>query len=281
MKYAFFGTPEFAAIILKGLIEAGMPPVAVVCNPDKPFGRKKLITPPLTKQIAQEHNITIFQPSTKKDLLALSPSITQNVDFAVVAAYAKIIPQEIIDSFKLGIMGVHPSLLPKFRGPSPIQSAILSGEIKTGTTLFMLCKGVDDGAILSQGEISIDNKNYEDLVKDLGKLSLELLIKTLPDFSAGNIKATPQDDSLATFTTFFERDAGLVREDDLRDALGGDEAKSLKIWRMARALNPEPGVYTFMNDKRTKLLSASLNDSKLILEKIQKEGKTPEVFTQT
>ena len=279
MKYVFFGTPEFASIILKGLIGAGMPPVAVVCNPDKPVGRKKLVTAPLTKQIAKENGISVFQPETKKDLIALSPSLAKIADFAVVAAYAKIIPQEVIDLFKLGIIGVHPSLLPKFRGPSPIQSAILSDELKTGTTLFLLAKGVDDGAILSQEEINIDDKNYEDLVRDLGKFSLELLIKMLPDFSVGRIESTPQDANQATFTTFFERDAGLVEEDDLKEAINGDATKSLRIWKMVRALNPEPGVYAFINNKRTKLLSVNLDGSKLVLERIQKEGKNPEALT--
>jgi len=245
MKYVFFGTPEFASIILKGLIGAGMPPVAVVCNPDKPVGRKKLVTAPLTKQIAKENGISVFQPETKKDLIALSPSLAKIADFAVVAAYAKIIPQEVIDLFKLGIIGVHPSLLPKFRGPSPIQSAILSDELKTGTTLFLLAKGVDD------------------------------------NFGVGRIESTPQDTNQATFTTFFERDAGLVEEDDLKKAMNGDATKSLRIWRMVRALNPEPGVYVFINNKRTKLLSVNLDNSRLVLERIQKEGKNPEALTQT
>ena len=281
MKYVFFGTPEFAAIILRGLIGVGMPPVAVVCNPDKPVGRKKLITAPLTKQIAKENGISVFQPETKKDLIALSPSLAKIADFAVVAAYAKIIPQEVIDLFKLGIIGVHPSLLPKFRGPSPIQSAILSDELKTGTTLFLLAKGVDDGAILSQEEIDIDGKNYEDLIRDLGELSLGLLVNVLPNFGVGRIESTPQDTNQATFTTFFERDAGLVEEDDLKKAMNGDATKSLRIWRMVRALNPEPGVYVFINNKRTKLLSVNLDNSRLVLERIQKEGKNPEALTQT
>ena len=279
MKYVFFGTPEFAGIILGGLVEAGMPPVAVVCNPDKPVGRKKLITPPLTKQIAEKHNIKVFQPETKKDLVALSPSLSKIADFAVVAAYAKIIPLEVINKFKMGIIGVHPSLLPKLRGPSPIQSVILSGEPETGTTLFMLSKGVDDGPILSQGKLDIRGKNYEELIKDLGELSLKLLIQILPDFILKKVKPTLQDENQATFTSFFESDAGLVKESDLKDALEGDGEKSSKIERMVRALNPEPGVYTFIDGKRTKLLSVRKDGSKLVLEKIQRDGKKPETLS--
>ena len=103
----------------------------------------------------------------------------------------------------------------------------------------------------------------------------------LPNFGVGRIESTPQDTNQATFTTFFERDAGLVEEDDLKKAMNGDATKSLRIWRMVRALNPEPGVYVFINNKRTKLLSVNLDNSRLVLERIQKEGKNPEALTQT
>ena len=278
MKYIFFGTPEFASIILQGLIDAGIAPVGLVCNPNKPVGRKKIITAPPTKEVALKYGIEVFQPETKNDLVALSPTLAAKADFAVVAAYAKIIPQDVIDQFKLGIIGVHPSLLPKFRGPSPIQSAILSGEETTGTTLFMLAKGVDDGLVLQQGEINIEDKNYETLIKDLAEFSLQLLIKILPDFNSGKTTPTSQDESMASFTSFFEADAGLVKDSDLNDALRGDKEKSLKIWRMIRALNPEPGVYTFLNGKRTKLLAARIDGDRLVLERIQKDGKKPEIL---
>ena len=278
MKYIFFGTPEFASIILQGLIDAGIAPVGLVCNPNKPVGRKKIITAPPTKEVALKYGIEVFQPETKNDLVALSPTLAAKADFAVVAAYAKIIPQDVIDQFKLGIIGVHPSLLPKFRGPSPIQSAILSGEETTGTTLFMLAKGVDDGLVLQQGEINIEDKNYETLIKDLAEFSLQLLIKIWPDFNSGKTTPTSQDESMASFTSFFEADAGLVKDSDLNGALRGDKEKSLKIWRMIRALNPEPGVYTFLNGKRTKLLAARIDGDRLVLERIQKDGKKPEIL---
>lgn len=279
MEYVFFGTPQFAGIILQGLIDAGMPPLALVCNSDKPFGRKKLIMPPLTKQIAQKHGIKVFQPETKGDLISLSPALSDEAQLGVVAAYGKIIPQGVIGSFELGIIGVHPSLLPKFRGPSPIQSAILSGDSKIGTTLFMLTKGIDDGPILCQKEEEINGKSYEELVEDLGKSSLGLLINALSDFNSMRTKVMPQDEDKATFTSFFKNDAGLVNEDDLEGALNGDEEKSLEIERMVRALNPEPGVYAFINGKRTKILSAHKDGNRLVLERIQKDGKTPEIST--
>ncbi|MBI2594734.1 MAG: methionyl-tRNA formyltransferase, partial [Candidatus Colwellbacteria bacterium] len=135
-RYVFFGTPRFAAIILEKLINTGIPPVALVCNPDKPVGRKQVITPPPTKTciLKQEsrikNKIQIFQPEElgmiRDSLFTLQP------DVFIVAAYAKILPKKILEIPRLGTIGVHPSLLPKYRGPSPIQSAILAGEEETG-----------------------------------------------------------------------------------------------------------------------------------------------------
>jgi len=275
MKYVFFGTPEFAAIILEKLIKTGMPPVAVVCNPDKPVGRKKVITPPPTKVLATQNGIEVHQPASKAELLTLGQKLASEADFGVVAAYARIIPQEVIDVFKLGVIGVHPSLLPKYRGPSPIQSVILAGEEKTGTSLFAIDTGVDSGPILAQEEVAVEGKYYTELLRDLARVSAELLCKILPSFSRGEIDPTKQDDSQSTATGFFETDDGKIDEADLRAAMAGDETLAHEIERKVRALNPEPGVFTFLENKRTKLLRARLEEDKLILEEIQKEGKKP------
>ena len=143
----------------------------------------------------------------------------------------------------------------------------------------MLTKGVDDGPILSREAVNIKNKNYEELVEVLGELSLKLMIRILPVFDSGKVKPVTQDQSKATFTSFFESNAGLVSEGDLQDALNGNEEKSLKIERMVRALNPEPGVYTIIKGKRTKLLAVHKDGFTLVLEKIQKEGKKPEIVS--
>ncbi|MEX2054367.1 MAG: methionyl-tRNA formyltransferase [Candidatus Colwellbacteria bacterium] len=277
MKYVFFGTPEFADIILQKLIEADMAPVGVVCNPDRPAGRKKVITPPPTKLTAKEHGINVFQPETKDELLELSTKISGDVDFAVVAAYAKIIPQGVIDNFKLGIIGVHPSLLPEYRGASPIQSVILAGEDKTGTTLFMIDAGVDSGPILTQRKIDIEDKNYEQSLRDLALLSAKTLIEILPDFTKDSISPLPQDDAKATYTKMFEMADAKVQQNDLEKAMGGDVKKANEIERKIRALNPEPGTFSIIDGKRTKLLRARIESNKLVLEEIQREGRRPEV----
>jgi len=179
----------------------------------------------------------------------------------------------------LGIIGVHPSLLPKLRGASPIQSAILTGEQMTGTSLFKMDAGIDSGPILAQREIEVDGKYYAQLLEELANVSAELLIKTLPDFYKGLIEPREQDDTEATFTKLFEMEDARVVEADLEKAQRGDETKALQIERMIRALNPEPGTFSVIEGKRTKLLRAHIEEGRLVLEEIQREGKKPELLT--
>ena len=280
MKFVFFGTPEFAAIILEKLINAGYVPEAVVCNPDRPVGRKKIITPPPTKVLAEKYGIKIHQPET----LANSKFEIRNskLDFFVVAAYSQIIPKEILSIPRLGAIGVHPSLLPKYRGSSPIQSAILNGDEETGVSLYLMDDKMDHGPILAQREIknysikddiSIKNRyelrimNYENLLKNLAELSADLLIETLPKFLKGEINPLPQDESQATYTKKFITEDGRV---DLK------KDNPLLIERKIRALNPEPGVFTFIDGKRVKLLEAKISDGKIVITKTQIEGKKPQ-----
>jgi methionyl-tRNA formyltransferase len=301
MKYIFFGTPQFAAIILEKLIEAGFVPEAVVCNPDEPIGRKKIITPPLTKIIAQTNKIPVWQPG-KLEIRNWKLEIDKlgNIDFAIVVAYNKIIPQTILDTLPAKFIGVHPSLLPKYRGPSPIQSAILNGEKETGTDLFLIDKDVDHGPVLASAKCKISEKdNYETLEKKLAELGGKLLIENLPKYLSGKIKPQEQDHLKATFTKKFSTEDGCV---DL------EKDSPELIFNKIRALNPDPGVFTFIQTKngkkRVKLLEAKLNPThtdvygtkdetlrqglrlssaecpqdKLELLKVQPEGKKPMSF---
>ncbi|MBI5732418.1 methionyl-tRNA formyltransferase [Candidatus Jorgensenbacteria bacterium] len=266
MRYIFLGTPEFAAIILEELIEAGFIPSVVICNTDRPVGRKKLITPPPTKIIATERSIKVYQPP-KLDVEEFK-SVIGETDFAVVAAYAKIIPKAILEMPRLGTIGVHPSLLPKHRGASPIQTAILNGDAETGVALYVMDEKVDHGPVLVNKKLEIENSDtYESLHDKLAVLSAELLIETLPGFINGEIKPQPQNETDATFTKKFEADNGFV---DL------EKDDSVMIWRKVRALNPEPGVWAMKNGKRMKILEVDLVDGKLVFKKIQFEGKKPE-----
>ena len=271
MRYVFFGTPDFAAVILEKLIKAGFVPEAVVCNSDKPIGRKKIITPPPTKISAQKYNIPVLQP----EILANHKSQITNYkpDLFIVAAYAKIIPEEILKIPRLGVIGVHPSLLPKHRGPSPIQSVILSGEAETGATLFLADEKADHGLIFAQRklEFSILNSQFLKLQQSLAELGGDLLIETLPKFIKGEIIPLPQDESHATYTKKFITEDGYV---DLQ------KNEPTVIERKIRAFNPEPGVWTMMEikseKKRVKLLESELVDGRLKLTKIQVEGGKPQ-----
>ena len=277
MRYIFFGTPKFAAIILEKLIKAGHIPSAVICNPDKPVGRKKIITAPEIKLIAQKYNIKVFQLKNLKignwklEIDEIKP------DFAIVAAYSQIIPKEILKIPQLGTIGVHPSLLPKYRGASPIQNAILNGDEITGTTLYLMDEKIDHGPILAKRELEfpISNFQFSKLYNALAELSADLLIETLPNIEEKIKNATMQNESQVTYTKKIAIKDAFIKPDDLEKAQNKGGKIALEIEQKIRALNPEPGTFTFINNKRVKLLEAKIIEGKLKLTKIQVEGKKP------
>ncbi len=275
MNYVFFGTPRFAELVLHELIAAGMPPAAVVCNPDRPVGRRRIMTPPQVKQLAERNGIRVLQPEKldtafEQELAALRP------DFFVVAAYAKIIPQSVLDIARLGTLGTHPSLLPKYRGASPIQSVLLNGEARTGATIYLMDAKMDHGPILAQDELAIrGNETYLELEGSLAQQAGRLLAKTIPPFFAGTLEPRPQNESDATFTKKFTTENGFVPEHDLAAAESGDAALAERIDRMIRALDPEPGAWTTREGKRIKLLAARNENGTLRLTRIQREGEKP------
>lgn len=286
-NYAFFGSPRFAEIILDRLLRASLVPQVLVCNPDRPVGRKHIVTPPPTKSCIAKHvtQIVVLQPENTNELQATRYKL-QDLDFAIVAAYSKIIPKEIIDLFPKGVVGVHPSLLPVFRGASPIQSAILAGEEKTGVTLYLLDEKLDHGPIIGRVKWKMENGKYtyKELHDKLAQLGGQLLVDTIPKFLRGEIVPEEQDHSKATFTKKFDLASGYVDPNDLEAALHGNKECASRIERIVRALNPEPGVWTYgkidhrtwhnaEQKKRIKLLEATVREEKLILLKIQEEGK--------
>lgn len=276
MRFVFFGTPDFAEIVLNKMIEGGCKPDLVICNPDRPFGRKKIITPPPTKVLAKKYRIDVWQP--EKLAGESFEEKVDGIDFAVVAAYAKLIPQKILNYPRLGTIGVHPSLLPKYRGASPIQSAILGGEKETGVTLYLMDEKLDHGPILAQRRTLIGHhENYLQLEKRLAEMGGDLLAETLPDFSSGKIKSKVQDHERATMTGKFKTDDAFINPKDLLAAENGDTKRAEEIFRKIRAFISEPGVWTKIEGKRTKILEADIKDQKLIIRKIQKDGERPKV----
>jgi len=241
------GTPEFGAIILEGLIKGGYKPILVIAAPDKPVGRKQIITPPSVKVIAQKHNIPILQP--EKILDSKSQILDSKPDLIVVAAYGEILPKEILEVPKYSCLNVHPSLLPRWRGPSPIQFSILEDDDKTGISIIKMTEKVDAGPILAQKEIKIGGKEtYNTLHNKLAGLGAELLIETISKWIKGEIKEKLQDESKANYTKVLKKEDGKI-----------DWQKSAEeIERQIRAYSPWPGTYTMANNKILKILNADV-----------------------
>ncbi len=268
IKIIFIGTPEFGAVVLEKLIKNNYKPILVITAPDKPVGRKQTITPPPVKLIAQEYKIPIEQPEKVSSIKYQVLSI--KADLIIVAAYGQIIPKDILDIPKFRCLNVHPSLLPKYRGASPIQTAILNGDAETGVTIMLMDEKMDHGKIVSSIKYQVSSDNtYESLSRKLAKLGAELLIETIPNWINGKIKPESQNESEATYTKILKKEDGKI-----------DWNKSAEeIERQIRAYNPWPGSFTFFKKNneliKVKILEADVSDNKLIIKKIQPEGKKP------
>ena len=246
----FFGTPEFAVIVLRILIEQNLAPVLLVAPPDQPIGRKKILTPPPTKMEAEKHGIDVVQPEHVTDLEEQIRQLTP--DLIILAAYGHLIPQSMLDIPLKGSLNVHPSLLPKYRGPSPVQTAILKGEDVTGVTIMLMDGEIDHGPIVAQEILPtpLSSLVLEQAKKELGVLGGNLLVKTIPQWIKGEITAVPQDHEHATYTEHLTRDHGII--DWTRQAV--------EIERQVRALNPWPGTFTFADAKRLKVLEVRIGE---------------------
>ena len=271
LKFAFFGTSDFSVKVADVLLKNGFVPKLIVTVPDKPKGRKKELSPPSIKIWAQEHNINFIQPPSLKKLEDNSPIKSRQYDLFLVAAYGKIIPLDVINAPKYGTLNVHPSLLPKYRGPSPIQYFILSEEEETGVTIMQMDEEVDHGPILIQREFSISNfqfLNYKQLEEKLAELGGQMLIEIIPDWVNEEIKPQKQDHSKATFTKKITKEDGLV---DL------EEPPEI-IERKFRAFYPWPGIYFFI-EKNNQKIRVIITDMKLSengelkINKVKPEGK--------
>ena len=211
MKVIFWGTPDFSQPALKLLMaDSLIKIVSVITQPDKPQGRsKKLISSPI-KSLAVKHGLKVLTPTTLDDdffnqsFKKLSPS-----DVNLIVAYGKLIPAKFLNYSLHGSVNLHPSLLPKYRGPSPIQSALLNGDSVTGVSVMLLDNKMDHGDLLSQKKINILKRdNYNTLSVKLAKLGAELLIDTLPKYISGQLKSYPQDHQLATYCRLLTKDDG-------------------------------------------------------------------------
>ncbi|MDD5626247.1 MAG: methionyl-tRNA formyltransferase [Patescibacteria group bacterium] len=291
-KIIFWGTPEFGAIVLDLLSQTQFKPTCVVTESDKPVGRhayrqagKQILTAPPVKESALKYGIPVLQPEN----LATYQLTNLQADLFIVAAYGKILPKEILDIPKYGCLNIHPSLLPLYRGATPIQAAILNGDKTTGVSIILMDEKMDHGPIVAQQQLELPITDYQlpKLSKELAELGAKLLIETLPKWLAGEIKPSTQDETKVTFTRQIKKEDGLIDW----------SFPAEKIEKMLRAYYPWPGIFTNFDNKKLKIIKAEIleiQDNKkpgtvfftenkqlaimcgknaLILKEIQPEGK--------
>ena len=231
MNVVFMGTPDYAVRILRHLKEAGFNIKAVFTQPDKPVGRKQILTPSEVKIYAQNElaGVPVFTPNTLKDEAVVAELKAFSSDFIVVAAYGKILPGSVLDVATC--INLHASILPKYRGASPIQSAILAGEKQTGVTAMLMDAGLDTGDMLDFIYTPCEDKTAAQLFDELGDLAGELIVRVLRNFA--NLKPLKQDDSQATHCKKIAKSDGLF----------SFEESARQIYNKFRALTPWPGIY--------------------------------------
>ncbi len=248
MKIVFMGTPEFAAPVLEGLIDGGFSIAAVYTKPDKAKGRGQELSISVIKKLALAHNLPVHQPVTLRAPEEVRKLAELGPDVAVVGAYGLILPPEVLAVPAHGCLNIHPSLLPKYRGPSPVSTAIMNGDAMTGVTIMLLDEGMDTGPVLAQNkEPILPDDTTGSLTERLALAGAHLLLETMPKWVRGEITPVPQDPSQATYSKTLRKEDGEI--DWRRDAES--------IGRQVRALLPWPGTFTHWNGKRLKILRAS------------------------
>lgn len=253
LRVVFMGTPDFSVPPLEALVQAGHNIVGVYCQPDKEKGRGKQVQMPAVKVAALAHDLPVYQPVTLKseeveaELRALEP------DVIIVIAYGKILPPWLICLPKYGCINVHASILPKYRGAAPIHYAILNGDTKTGVTIMHMDDGLDTGDIIDVETIEIlPNETTGELFERIATLGGTTINPVLERWVAGEIIATPQDDTKASHTSKITKDMGLIDWN----------SPAFEVANKIKALNPAPGCFTFINGKRLKLwMAESLEES--------------------
>ena len=249
MRILFLGSPSFAVHALEALIAAGHEIVGVVTQPDRPAGRERRLTPPPVKVAAQAHNLPVFQPETLRDPAVIDALSALQPEVGVVAAYGEILRRAVLQIPPLGYLNIHPSLLPLYRGPTPVAGAILAGETVTGVTIMLLDPGMDSGPILAQAVVNLPpTARTGPLTDELFRIGAQLLVETLPRYARGEIEPRPQDHSRATVTKMLKKEDGRIDW----------SLPAIVIERMTRAYDPWPGAYTFWRGQPLRIISAAV-----------------------
>ncbi|CAM4297203.1 methionyl-tRNA formyltransferase [Saccharibacillus endophyticus] len=243
-RIVFMGTPQFAVSCLEALLESECNIVAVVTQPDRPQGRKKVLTPSPVKEAALKHHLPVLQPERMRNKEAVEELASFHPDLIVTAAYGQILPKSLLEVPELGCVNVHGSLLPAYRGGAPIQRSIINGETKTGITLMYMAEGLDTGDMIAVEEVEItDEDTSGTLFEKMGAAGAALLKRELPRLLEGRVDAQPQDESLATYAP------NLTRQDEMIDWT----RSSREIFNQVRGLSPFSGGYTLWTDEVFKI----------------------------
>ena len=245
LRVVFMGTPAFAVPALDALHDTGCDIVGVCTQPDRRSGRGRHLTAPPVKQAATEHGFSVLQPvSLRRDEQARQQIASLEPDLIVVVAYGLFLPSDTLAVPPLGVLNLHPSLLPRHRGPSPVATAILQGDTDTGVTLMQLDEGMDSGPIIAQRETAIrEGETAEDLTIRLFEMGADLLREKIPEWRSGQIMSTPQDETEVTVTRLLKREDGALDW----------ERPAEYIARQLRAFHPWPGSFTHWNGKQLKV----------------------------
>lgn len=286
LNLIFMGTPQISADVFEAMINDGYHFVGLVCQPDHPVGRKGIIEKCPTKLVAEKYNIPVFQPIKIRDDYSFMNNL--KVDLVITLAYGQIVPQGFLDIPRLGCLNLHGSLLPKLRGASPVQTALINNEKVTGVTLMEMVKAMDAGRMYGKKEVIIsDDDNSTSLFKKIGEAARDLILELLPKYINGEIKGEEQDESEVTFCSLIKPEQEKI-----------DLSKDIKdIYGLIRGLSDEPGAYLYLNNQKVKIFKANiannivnaevgtiveadkrglliqLNNGQLAILELQKEGK--------
>ena len=237
-KIVFMGTPDFSVGVLEQLITDGYEVVGVVTQPDRPVGRKRILTPPPVKVTAEKYGIPVLQPEKIRMDAEVDKVLALNPDLIVTAAFGQILPKRLLDAPKLGCINVHASLLPELRGGAPIHYAIMQGKEKTGVTIMYMVEKLDAGDMLAKVEVPIEERDHTGSLHDkLSKAGAQLVSETIPKLVNGEITPIKQNEEEATFASNIKREQELIEW-----TKGGEE-----IYNHIRGLHPWPVAYTLLN----------------------------------
>lgn len=244
----FAGTPELAAVTLNALIQNGVPISKVLTAPDKARGRGRQASPSPVKALALDHDIPVYQPASLREPGVLEAlALPEKPDLIIVVAYGYLIPKAVLELPRRGCINVHLSLLPRWRGASPINQAIIHGDAETGVTIMQMDEGLDTGPSLVQHAVPLqDNETTTELTQSLAELGAATLLKALPDILAGKLAPQEQDNSLATYARKINKTDGLI---DWQEP-------AIDLARKIRGYNPWPVCYSFLDGKRIRIWAA-------------------------